>query len=305
MGTIANQKSLIFIGNGFDVAHGRKTSYMDFYNRCEELKTLAQKGNSLCKHILDNIKGEQWKDLECGLHMYSIMLTNEVGEGNIQKAQLFESEFNTLKKALFYYLEKEQNRSIDKNYGHCVDLLFSEWEKTDFKIVSFNYTFCIANYTLPSARKYELNVDLRKINYQHGSINDFRGGYNVADCIVLGIDDSQLVEKAHSFLYKSHQKMNSWHSLIEQINESDIFIVYGCSMGPSDEFYYRSLFENKEGKKYIIYGKGEKSLAELRERVNWYTGGLDKFENFNDVFFINVDYPTALIKTKKIIDLIK
>lgn len=49
-------KAMIFIGNGFDVAHGYKTKYSEFYANSFELKELASNGNILCQHILDNVK---------------------------------------------------------------------------------------------------------------------------------------------------------------------------------------------------------------------------------------------------------
>ncbi len=52
------KKCLLYLGNGFDVAHGFKTRYMDFYeNKLVDLQIGANKGNSLFQHILDNIKG--------------------------------------------------------------------------------------------------------------------------------------------------------------------------------------------------------------------------------------------------------
>lgn len=74
-------KAMIFVGNGFDVAHGYKTKYSDFYANSIELKELATKGNVLCQHILDNVKGDLWLDLECGLFEYSKSLTLKYGEG--------------------------------------------------------------------------------------------------------------------------------------------------------------------------------------------------------------------------------
>lgn len=42
--------TLVFVGNGFDVAHGYKTRYKDFYSGCDELNKLANNDNLLCQH---------------------------------------------------------------------------------------------------------------------------------------------------------------------------------------------------------------------------------------------------------------
>ena len=33
--------AIIFVGNGFDVAHGLKTKYSDFYKNCSETKNIV------------------------------------------------------------------------------------------------------------------------------------------------------------------------------------------------------------------------------------------------------------------------
>lgn len=50
----------------------------------------------LCKHIVDNIKGDLWSDLEVGLYLYSLSITKQYGEGNISQAKQFKKEFNEL-----------------------------------------------------------------------------------------------------------------------------------------------------------------------------------------------------------------
>lgn len=297
----SNPKALILLGNGFDIAHGYQTSYSDFYKKCKELKTLAEKGNSLCKHILEDVQGELWKDLECGLYSYSKMLTQKDKEGNILSAKKFKSEFFSLKEALFYYLDNEQNnRSVNNNPGRQVELLYNEWGRLDYQIVSFNYTFTVANYTVsPDSYNGGLDFDFNKLIYQHGSIKNVdRVGNNTIDSIVLGIDDTQEVEELHSFLYKSRQNPYDLHSLIKLMDNSDIFIVYGCSMGPSDDFYFRNLFEDRKDKLFIIYGYGDEKVKELMAIVHKYTGGLSRYLTINSLSFIDCSNWRALAETK-------
>ena len=294
-------KALILLGNGFDIAHGYQTSYSDFYKNSRKLQALAENGNTLCQYILEDVQGELWKDLECGLYSYSKMLTQKDKEGNLMSAKKFKSEFLSLKEALFYYLDNEQkNRSVNNNPGRQVELLYNEWGRLDYKIVSFNYTFTVANYTVPpDSYKGDLDFDFNKLIYQHGSIKSIDGiGNNSINSIVLGIDDTQEVEDAHSFLYKSHQNPYDLHSLIKQMDNSDVFIVYGCSMGPSDDFYFRNLFNDRKDKLLIIYGYGEGKLEELKDIVHKYTGGLSKFQTINSLSFIDCSNRNALDDTK-------
>ena len=157
----ATLKAMIFIGNGFDVAHGYKTKYSEFYANSKELKELAGNGNILCQHILDNVKGDLWQDLECGLFEYSKSLTLKNGEGDKKSSFKFKQEFNELRFALFNYLKRASNASITNNPGYFVGELSKEWARLDYQIVSFNYTTIVAAYT-NDANLYNSNLSFNK-----------------------------------------------------------------------------------------------------------------------------------------------
>ena len=300
--------SMIFIGNGFDVAHGYKTGYNDFYNNCDELKKLATSGNLLCKHILDNIKGDLWQDLECGLYEYSKMLTAQNGEGDKLSAERFKKEFKELRSAMFFYIKKVIGESVSGNPGYSVGKLSEEWMRLECQIVSFNYSHIVAAYSSDAhLHSYGLSFNADKLIYQHGSsYNADRGWDNTADSIVLGIDENQKVEKSHSFLYKSIQNVYNVNELIHSIDNKDVYIVYGCSMGASDAFYFKELFgKNKKNKIFIIYGYKDEAMDLIKENIIEYTGGINPFkaDNNNEVFFIDSSKMDALQKTKEAIDM--
>lgn len=230
--------TMIFIGNGFDVAHGLKTKYSDFYGNCPELKVLAQNDNLLCQHILKYVKGEIWQDLECGLFDYSRILTKTYGEGDKSTSERFRFEFQELRKCLFLYIRKAINADVTNIPGRFVEELSNEWQKLNYQILSFNYSYVVAAYTRnPPQNNNDFDFSPNKIIFQHGSLyNSEREEFNSANSIVLGVDDSQKVEPAHSFLYKSLQNIHNIKDFIQLMREKEIYIIYGCSMGPSDAF---------------------------------------------------------------------
>ena len=298
---------MIFIGNGFDVAHGYKTKYNDFYANSIELKELATKGNVLCQHILDNVKGDLWLDLECGLFEYSKSLTLKYGEGNKKNSTTFKQEFNELRSALFNYLKKASSVSVMDNPGYFVGEPSRVWARLDYQIVSFNYTPIVAAYT-NDADLYSSNLSFNKekIVYQHGCMyNPERGIDNTAEDIVLGIDDNQKVELLHSFLYKSLQKVSDITDLVDAMREKNVYIVFGCSLGPSDHNYFSTLFdENMRDKTYIIYGHGKDALDSIKGYAMDYMGSIYNFqkENHNKIHFIDDDIQrSALSETKEAI----
>lgn len=300
--------AIIFVGNGFDVAHGLKTKYSDFYKDCSELKILVENGNLLCQHILDNVKGEMWQDLECGLYTYSQELTHTYGEGDKSISRRFQLEFQELRKCLFSYVRKAINADVTNNPGHFVEELSDEWQKLNYQILSFNYSYVVAAYTQkPKNINDDFDFSPDRIIFQHGSLyNPDRENFNSADSIVLGIDDSQKVEESHSFLYKSLQNIHNIKDFIRLIRENRIYIIYGCSMGPSDAFYFNQLFDKKaHDKTFIIYGYGAKELESIRSKIFEYTGGTNMYiaETNNELLFIDCsNEKKALSMTREIIN---
>lgn len=301
-------KAMIFIGNGFDVAHGYKTKYSDFYANSIELKELATKGNVLCQHILDNVKGDMWLDLECGLFEYSKSLTLKNGEGDKKSSFKFKQEFNELRFALFNYLKRASNASITNNPGYFVGELSKVWARLDYQIVSFNYTPIVAAYTNDAdLHSSNLSFNKEKIVYQHGCMYNPEWGIdNTAEDIVLGIDDSQKVERLHSFLYKTLQKVSDITDLVDAMREKNVYIVFGCSLGPSDHNYFSTLFdENMLDKTYIIYGHGKDALDSIKGYAMDYMGSIYNFqkENHNKIHFIDDSIQrSAMSETKNVID---
>lgn len=89
------------------------------------------------------------------------------------------------------------------------------------------------------------------------------------------------------------------------MEDKAVFIVYGCSMGDSDAFYFRNLFdEKKKDRTFIIYGYGKDGVELIKERVFDYAGGLNNYiaKTNNEFFFIDCNAWDALSKTQMAID---
>jgi len=288
-------KSMIILGNGFDVALGIETRYSQFYEKSRELREFARKGNSLCQHILDNIKGEYWSDLECGLYKYSLAISKKYGKGNQVQADRFKYEFNELRTALFCYLQSAAHAQIEIDTQSPVLGLNIEWRKLEPQYLTFNYSINTANTSSMNGR-YILNPD-DSINenhfiYQHGSIYDTQACQNKKPRdIVVGIDPSfQTVEDAHSFLYKTNQQLHNLKLTIDFIKEKNFYAVYGCSVGDSDATYFRTIFNQYQHDKiFLIYGFGQDAIRSIKINIERICSiGIDTLEKNNRVFFLDV-----------------
>ena len=126
--------TLIFIGNGFDVAAGYPTSYKDFYESDYFKKILNNTSNinQLAKYIdVYNNSIHGWADLEKILYEYAKSDVNDTD-------QAF-NDFIDIKKALKRYLSsiQEQERLNDE-LSELVDTWLKEDPSTKF--FSYNYS---------------------------------------------------------------------------------------------------------------------------------------------------------------------
>lgn len=287
--------SIVILGNGFDVALGIPTRYSQFYENSQELREYANNGNALCQHILDNIRGDYWSDLECGLYQYSLSLTQKYGEGNVEQSTRFKNEFFELRTALFNYLQQVAGTIVDVEKQLPVFGLNIEWHVLQPQYLTFNYSINTAN-TVSMNGRYILNnddtINENRFIYQHGSIYDTKKCENrCPEDIVVGIDpNTQQVELAHSFLYKSQQRLRDLNSTIGSIRDKQLYIIYGCSIGDSDATYFRAVFNLFQyNKTYLIYGYGQNAIANIKSNIEKICKvNLEVLESNNQVLFLDV-----------------
>lgn len=287
-------KSMIVLGNGFDVALGIETQYSQFYKKSQDLRDYANKGNSLCQHILDNLKDGFWSDLESGLYHYSLAITKKYGVGDKEQVDKLKKEFNELRTALFVYLSKAAGAQVEVNKSAPAIGLNIEWHKLLPQYLTFNYSINTAA-TASMKDRYIYNCDdtineLRFL-YQHGSIYDTKHCKNRnPEEIVVGIDpNSQPVEEAHSFLYKSRQHLHDLGSTLEYISEKMFYVVYGCSIGDSDATYFRAIFNaGQTGKTFLIYGYGQSAIESINDNIQRICGiSLGTLGKNNQVYMLD------------------
>ena len=297
---------MVILGNGFDVALGIPTRYSQFYENSKELRDYAAKGNTLCQHILVNLKSELWSDLENGLYHYSLAITKEYGLGNEEQADKLEREFNELRDALFIYLDSVAGTIVSVDNQANVIGLNVEWHKLSPQYLTFNYSINTANTTSMNGRyifNWDDSINDLRFIYQHGSIFDTKdGNTRNSNDIVVGIDqDTQPVEPAHAFLYKNRQKLHNLASTFHYIKEKDFYIVYGCSIGDSDAAYFKEIFSrNQKGKIFLIYGFGPEALDCIKANIERICGvTISDLTANNYVEFLDVKQPVETRKTTK------
>lgn len=231
---------IVIIGNGFDLAHGLKTSYKDLMNFIKEDANLDSRKAGDCGNIhydlddennyitfrrhntvkvnhdfttcgknpsiyftqlfIEYNKYEKWVDLES---LYFRLIKENSTE--LKNINLINKEFNYLKKLLEKYLSEEvENKLPDyhRDFREC--FFYGYQEEKLLGLINFNYTNKVINYHFSALRS--MNEDYYHSNFSrvniHGELK------KIKNPIIFGYGDDNSNE------YKSIQAKEKKELLI-------------------------------------------------------------------------------------------
>lgn len=230
-------RSVLILGNGFDLDLGIQTKYRQFADNEEywPFKESSYETDSL-PFFLNNYKNqvETWFDLEELIASYAIERKNL----SIEKISQAKQDLSILTRALKEYLIKQEEvfeRHMLNSMGqtrrvlpaHLVLQLFLK--KQIRTIYTFNYTntYSIANLLI---LKFE-----EIINHVHGSTRE--------DNIILGTGDQRHIGDHFFEFYKSASPFYKSNNLVEDLNNADEVYIFGHSLGKNDHDYFSDFFK--------------------------------------------------------------
>lgn len=232
---------------------------------------------------------QRWIDIENELIYYSKYLYNKnqsvsTRKDNERKAGRLRQEYKDLCKELCKYLIEEEKRIDDlkinlKNSlkNHPVTDILKIINREPVFVINFNYTDLISYLTHDSVVSHHI----------HGTLKD-------KENIVFGVQDSADLDKRHSFLYKSHNRVLNVNHLNERFEDAKHILFYGYSLGQTDHSYFEDFFREQstkgcERKKFDFFYYGQEGYDDLFWQLRTLTGNrITQFKQFNDVEFINV-----------------
>lgn len=223
------KKTVLVIGNGFDIDLGLPTSFSDFA-KSKEWKDLTEKldtsfwkkekHNSLLGELLNASRTSNWFDIEEELYKYTC-----INHSFSQEAiTIVQSEFSRLKNALKEYLIPINSSFPVEEKSIAKTLLFELCENnSSVEIINFNYTNPI------NLIGQSIDSKGNHMTYVHGSLDED---------IVLGCDTktSQINEQL-SYLYKYNMLKKANHMVQNMIEAEDVFI-FGHSINKMDFGYF-------------------------------------------------------------------
>lgn len=255
-------KSILVLGNGFDLDLGMKTSYRCFADS-EEWPFDESNGyeTDSLPYFLNQHKNDvnTWFDLEELLANYA---TQEIEQNDNEILNNIES-LRILTESLGTYLQKQENIYIEKmcnmmghtrpvSPSHCV--LQMLLKKPEISVYSFNYTnaYRVANTMI-------LNTP-DVFNYVHGTI---KGGD-----MVLGTGDTRCLNDEYFSFYKSASIHYKSSNLVEALSSADEVYIFGHSLGVNDHDYFSEFFKmaTRERRGYPCLGKIKLRIFTLNDK---------------------------------------
>lgn len=236
-------ETVIFIGNGFDIACGYKTSYADFINSTfgEELIKSNYTYNILYEHIKRKYDAARWVDIEVEIGNYSNDITSNAGDKNMVGDE-FNENYQALARRLSAYLYLVADKIIPNSVE--MDNFTKSWFDAPAYVVNFNYTnIC--------KRVFKNRPNCIEVKHIHGLIPDIE--YSNTPSIVLGVDETfDLKNENHKFIIKSRNQHCQMAGVNDALNSATKYIFYGISLGVTDQIFFSNVFLQKN-KEFIIY----------------------------------------------------
>ena len=258
------------IGNGFDIALGLKTRYLDFYEHYVKCASSSDLIRDFKKELEAETKGnDKWSDLELALGEYLEKLSSldqfdeildDIQVELSEYLKLIQNSFKTgfekeieTKKFLQHllcpedFLKGRNSRALKKFYSSISSKPFY------FNVISFNYTNTfeqilgiseVSNeYANLTHRIVIDNVErmLRSLFHVHGS---------VTEDMVIGVNDEDQISNLEfrknrdirTQFIKSECNLAQGHgveeSCMERIKKADVICIFGSSLGKTDKIWW-------------------------------------------------------------------
>lgn len=278
-------KKAIILGNGFDIANGFKTRYSDFI-KSQLFSDLLSTDNKLAIHIKNKFDEAKWVDIEIEIGLYSSQIEKKSLEKDFDvNTTRFKAEYNDLTRALYLYINGirsgKSNPKMEKlAKERWFNPLFGKKQEKAL-IVSFNYLCWDNIFLLENLFKERFVGDCPQ--FPHGRTLLLE---NMEPNIVLGVDEKSIHSERHPFIVKAFNKNCNSSIFFKNIGNAEHYIIFGCSIGDTDQRYFKPIFSKAQNKRFEIYDYDDASLVNVKSNIAKLCN-YSEFEAANEINFIS------------------
>ncbi len=229
-------KSVLVLGNGFDIDLGMKTRYEQFVKSTDwPFDKSNNYDETSLPYFLNQYLGsiDTWYDLEEALAKFAKKSAKQLTNKEITNTK---EDFAILCHSLESYLQKQEDTFIQQmkvsgtrlmKPAHCFLQYFLKKE------IRSIYTF---NYTSVRRIANTLGLDFHdKYTHIHGSLEKSN--------IILGAGDQRELDDNYFDFFKSANPSYESNNLVEDLNTADEVYIFGHSLGLNDHDYFSEFFK--------------------------------------------------------------
>lgn len=266
-------KTVLVVGNGFDINLGMETSYNDYLHSKNFIR--VKSGVPFLEHIEKINKLNNWVDIELELKKY---VNTPVFRRN---GESFKKEHEVLCSSLKAYLQSLDYSSSNELPTDALRLL-GGFEDRYIYVLNFNYTITvdfISRSLFPRPKIKEVKM--------HGSFENE---------IIFGVEDNADIPEEYIYLKKSTHPKFKPINFSNRLSDAEEVVFFGYSLGESDHMYFKEFFEEQSRKatarklmKIRIYHFGEDSYFQIHSQLDKLTNrNITGLKQYNDVRFIDL-----------------
>ncbi len=241
-------KTVIVIGNGFDIDLGWQTSYRDFYldHKGWEMQRTSEDDlfQYVIRHVVDN-----WFDFERTLFDYAIHRSNS--EKKLVERDL--NDYNSFRNLISNFLSKRSKEPVKKD-SYAYQML-EAYINTNKRFLSHSdslLTWFSFNYTPLKniAQQIDSSVEFRYIPV-HGTLEKKN--------IIFGVHDDNRILPEYRYLQKSMDDEYESHGIVSSLRDATLIVFFGLSMGFIDSVYFKDVLtqisnvENTNSNKELVF----------------------------------------------------
>ena len=281
-------KTILIIGNGFDIDVNFRTKYSDYYDiwSRNNLWRFKDATTGLGGYINRCAKTERWLDLEMALFNYA-SANNGAAEkdtnGNYP-VDLDRQDFDLLVSNLTDFINRIPSEDNVKKDSVASIVLKAILDADNYSIYSFNYTNLnkiAARLYLPQSYDIEYNLSYYPI---HGTVKN--------NDIILGVHSDADLLDGYEFLRKIDQPHYKSNNLQQEMNSASEVVLFGLSMGRIDNVYFKDFFSSlctgivpiEEKKHVTIFTFNESSRIQILKSLQEMPG-VDRFKLISNCYF--------------------
>lgn len=241
------------VGNGLDMSFEMPTSYKQFYEYIHQTKPNTR--NQIYTAIRDD--PETWSDFELALGAHTQIIETLYGEDRQKAVDKFRRAFDEVLEDLGDYLQEQRDASLAKlpRYAMARTDFYSGLHgesarkiaaivgnaPLDSRFITLNYTDTLERLLQERQMMERRGVIIRRIHHAHGELSDY---------ITMGVSNESQISAALTGesrddlikpLLLASMDDDRLSVTEEMIESSSIIIIFGTSLGKTDEYIWQKV----------------------------------------------------------------